>query len=226
MNKLLKTFFIFLTCITSNMPPLTAMYYDTLTNNRILLEHLKKIPVIIKESIDNLNKTHQTVETWQLPELTEQWNPRTYPYAAATVQGCFLELHNDIPRAIITPWGRIILVIKGHNKLFNALAPSIYKRIILGDERTDIPSSCSATNEEMPTFFELKAIDSLECERAIPKKYITEALADKLDKLWDQTVEKESSSREPEITTILKSSPYLKPISEKSPKISKSDIPQ
>lgn len=207
MNKKTIKFSIVLIALCFNVLPAYAMY-DEFTNNYILFTHLKKIPPLIEKSA-----REACVHKWQLPHLCTEWNPRETPYAPTTSEGCLAECENGALRALITPWGRIILFEKAYNPLLQKIAPLIWKHIELGAERTDLKSLWHETSEETSGVFEIKKIYNNNLQTPLVRKKVDEQDALKINAAWEKTLEKYSEDDDnqeliEEIKEILSNSPH------------------
>lgn len=89
--------------LVSSSPKMLCLY-DTLTNSRLLYEQLKKTPSIIEECIQIVHPS--LIKDWKVPQTCSVWDPTLIPFSPTTTQGCYMEFCDEIPRALITPWGR------------------------------------------------------------------------------------------------------------------------
>lgn len=175
-------------------------FFEVVTINNVLLEKpqlsnyvlfklLKETPDIIKQCITTTKKEsdlkdwHEPESSWYIPQVCQTLSPKKIPWSPTTVQGCYMEFCDDIPRALITPWGRQpFFTGKTYHSFLKKMIPFLLEKITIASKPHPTAMGYWKTKYETytTTFFEVIAINDVLLEQP--------ALSDTLNPSTDESI--------------------------------------
>lgn len=199
---------------SSPKSPKTLFVYDSRKNNYLLFKLLKKTPHIIDTCIKKVHES-ETLESWQTPRAFHSWRPAPITISPATIQGCYMEFCDDIPRALITPWGRQPF-FNGttYNPFVKKMIPFLLTEITISPQPHPTATSCWQTNIDThpTTFFDVITLNNVLLESPALRKTCSLNNIQDIMQDWNTTVERYEEEQEEalikkEINAFLSNSP-------------------
>ena len=178
--------------------PKTLFVYDQRKNNYLLFKTLKETPKIIDQCIQKI-RTSEIIEEWQITTPLATWEPSQTPFSPATVQGCYMEFCDTIPRALITPWGRQPLFAgKTYTPFIKKLTPWLLQRIVIAQKPHPTETSFweTKTDAHITTFFEVKTFNNILLEEPFIRQEKKIHSMEQIKKDWDYCTENYEEEQE------------------------------